>query len=131
MLWLLYLFPCLNSTIQKLNSNHVWKRDTISNHSRFVFIMLPYLLPLLQVVSFYWLQFLLVSGLVIRIISSKASQECTAIMNLKVHNICVVWKVWHLPWPKCLISLFIRLQMQDLGIISFFLIFFHEVRHHN
>ena len=46
-----------------------------------------------KLMLFYWLPFLLVSGLVLRIIPSKVSQECTAIQQLKVHNISVVWKL--------------------------------------
>ena len=46
-----------------------------------------------KLILFYWLPFLLVSGLVLRIIPSKVSQECTIIQQLNVHNICVVRKL--------------------------------------
>ena len=78
---------------------------------------------------------LLVSGLVIQIVLMNVSQECTTILQLKVHNVYVVQKlVGHPPWQKYHISfaLFFFPSVCNARSLDhqFFLIFLHNVRHH-
>ena len=80
-----------------------------------------------KLMLFYTLQFLLVSDLVIKVIPPKDSQECTAILQLKVDNVYVVRKLVGYPSRSVskiwVYSFFHPSTMQVLWIISFFLFF--------
>ena len=76
---------------------------------KFYVILLPFLLPLLQVDAFLLNVFLFVSSLprmYSRECTIKVSQECTIILQMKVYKVCVVWKLGgHPPKKKCPINL--------------------------
>ena len=51
-----------------------------------------------KVPCFYWLQFLLASGLLIQTISSKVSQEGTSILQMNIHNLSGVKTIFFKKW---------------------------------
>ena len=96
-----YLFPC-TAKLKKLSA---WTRQSNNQAGVMWGGVIPY--KIIQAlfsfcchlcclcskfILFYWLWFLLLSDLVTQIILPKVSEECTTILQLKVHNIHVVQK---------------------------------------
>ena len=123
-----------------LNSYYMRRSDTIKSCSSF--ILLPSLLPLLQVYAFLLTVISACIRPVIQIIPSKASQEYTTILQLKVHVVQKSW-TWCLrgskeldthPSRKCTVNLALLVFPYVCNARSlyhqFFSTFFHEVRQH-
>ena len=89
-----YFFHSQALNIFFLNTAIMWEEVISHKIIQVLFLFCCHLCRLCsRFMFFYWLKFLLVSSLVIQIIPPKVLQECTTILELKVHNVYVVQKL--------------------------------------